>query len=40
MPVQDIADFLGFDSAANFATAFREVKGISPSAYRKQVSLK
>lgn len=35
MPVQDIADQLGFSCSANFATAFRDVVGMSPSEYRR-----
>lgn len=34
MGMQDIADLIGFQSAANFATAFREHMGMTPSAYR------
>ncbi len=34
MDIQDIALLLGFKSAGNFATAFREKMGITPSAYR------
>jgi len=35
MEIRDIADLVGFTSAANFATAFREWAGASPSAYRR-----
>ena len=35
--IQDIADLIGFRSAANFATAFRERTGQTPSAFRNQV---
>lgn len=35
MDVQDIADQIGFQNAANFATAFRERLGMPPSAYRQ-----
>jgi DNA-binding response OmpR family regulator len=34
MDVQDIALLIGFNSAGNFATAFREHTGVTPSAYR------
>jgi CheY-like chemotaxis protein len=34
--VQSIADLLGFTSAPNFATAFKERFSMSPTAYRKQ----
>jgi DNA-binding response OmpR family regulator len=33
--VQDIALLIGFNSAGNFATAFRERMGVTPSAYRQ-----
>jgi DNA-binding response OmpR family regulator len=33
--MQDIADSIGFRSAANFATAFRERLGVTPGDYRK-----
>ncbi len=36
LSVQDIADLVGFRSAANFATAFRERTGMTPSAFRSQ----
>jgi len=35
LDVQDIADHVGFQNAANFATAFRERLGMTPSAYRQ-----
>lgn len=35
MEIRDIADLVGFTSAANFATAFREWAGTSPSAFRR-----
>jgi DNA-binding response OmpR family regulator len=35
MDVQAIATHMGFSSAANFSTAFREHKGVTPSAYRQ-----
>ncbi|MCW3480752.1 helix-turn-helix domain-containing protein [Neisseriaceae bacterium JH1-16] len=35
--IQDIADQLGFQNAGNFATAFRERIGLTPTAYRKSV---
>lgn len=35
LSMQDIADQVGFQSAANFATAFRERMNITPSAYRQ-----
>jgi len=34
--IQDIADLVGFRSAANFATAFRERTGMTPSAFRSR----
>jgi DNA-binding response OmpR family regulator len=34
MDVQDIALLIGFNNAGNFATAFREKTGSTPSAYR------
>lgn len=37
MTVQDIADHVGFKSAANFATAFRERFGMPPSQFRQQL---
>ena len=37
LSVQEIADFLCFSSAANFATAFRRWNGVTPSAYRQRV---
>lgn len=36
LSIQDIADLVGFRSAANFATAFRERTGMTPSAFRHQ----
>lgn len=33
--VQDIALLVGFNNAGNFATAFRESTGLTPSAYRQ-----
>lgn len=33
--VQDIALLVGFNNAGNFATAFRESSGLTPSAYRQ-----
>lgn len=35
MEIQDIADHVGFQSSANFATAFRERLGVTPSVYRR-----
>lgn len=35
MPVHDIAAQAGFQSAANFSTAFRRRVGVTPSEYRK-----
>lgn len=37
--VQDIALMVGFNNAGNFATAFRESTGLTPSAYRQQPNL-
>lgn len=37
--VASIADEMGFSSAANFSTAFREHAGVSPSVFRKNSSL-
>lgn len=37
LSIQDIADLVGFRSAANFATAFRERTGMTPTAFRSQV---
>jgi len=37
MSVQQIAEQIGFRSAANFATAFREHAGATPTAYRQSV---
>lgn len=34
--VQDIALLIGFNNAGNFATAFRERMGVTPSAYRQR----
>ena len=36
MGIQDIADHVGFRSACNFTTAFRERVGMTPSQYRQQ----
>lgn len=36
LSIQDIASLVGFRSAANFATAFREKTGMTPSAFRSQ----
>ncbi|WP_252272766.1 response regulator transcription factor [Pseudomonas subflava] len=36
LSVQDIADLIGFRSACNFTTAFRERQGVTPSQYRQQ----
>jgi len=36
MNMQDIADHIGFKSAANFATAFRERFAMTPSQFRQQ----
>lgn len=36
LSVQDIAELVGFRSAANFATAFREKTGMTPSAFRNR----
>ena len=38
--VQDIALLIGFNNAGNFATAFRERMGITPSAYRQSIQKK
>jgi len=37
MDVQDIAMMIGFHNAGNFATAFRERIGMTPSAYRQRL---
>lgn len=37
MDVQDIALLLGFANAGNFATAFRERMGLTPSSYRTSI---
>ena len=37
MSIEDISAEIGFASAANFATAFRERFSVTPSAYRKTV---
>ncbi len=37
MSIEDISVEVGFASAANFATAFRERFSVTPSAYRQQV---
>lgn len=36
LSVQDIAELVGFRSACNFTTAFRERQGLTPSQYRQQ----
>ena len=38
--VQDIALLIGFNNAGNFATAFRERMGVTPSAYRQAIQKK
>jgi DNA-binding response OmpR family regulator len=38
--VQDIALMIGFNNAGNFATAFRERMGVTPSAYRLAIQQK
>jgi DNA-binding response OmpR family regulator len=38
--VQDIALLIGFNNAGNFATAFRERMGVTPSAYRQGIQHK
>jgi DNA-binding response OmpR family regulator len=38
--VQDIALLIGFNNAGNFATAFRERIGVTPSAYRLSIQNK
>lgn len=38
--VQDIALLIGFNNAGNFATAFRERLGVTPSAYRQAIQKK
>jgi DNA-binding response OmpR family regulator len=38
--VQDIALLIGFNNAGNFATAFRERMGVTPSAYRQAMQQK
>ncbi|WP_070888121.1 response regulator [Pseudomonas sp. D1-3] len=40
MDIQDIADQVGFRSACNFTTAFRERVGMTPSQYRQQAHMK
>ncbi len=37
MSVQDIAEQVGFRSACNFTTAFRERQGVTPSQFRQQL---
>jgi transcriptional regulator GlxA family with amidase domain len=37
MSMQDIADQVGFRSACNFTTAFRERMGVTPSAFRQRL---
>lgn len=36
LQMQEMAESLGYASAANFSTAFRRWTGITPSAYRRQ----
>lgn len=36
LSVQDIAELVGFNSACNFTTAFRERQGLTPTQYRQQ----
>jgi DNA-binding response OmpR family regulator len=38
--VQDIALLIGFNNAGNFATAFRERMGVTPTAYRQSIHKK
>ncbi|GJJ04670.1 hypothetical protein RugamoR64_52080 [Duganella rhizosphaerae] len=38
--VQDIALMIGFNNAGNFATAFRERLGVTPSAFRQSIQHK
>lgn len=38
--VQDIALLIGFNNAGNFATAFRERMGVTPSAFRQAIQKK
>lgn len=38
--VQDIALLIGFNNAGNFATAFRERLGVTPTAYRQTIQQK
>lgn len=40
MPIQSIAEQVGFGSAANFTTAFRKRMGMTPSAYRQALQEK
>ncbi|MFO7582171.1 response regulator [Guyparkeria sp.] len=35
LSVEDIAAFVGYQSAANFSTAFRSIEGMSPREYRR-----
>ena len=35
MPVQQVGESLGFASAANFSTAFRRWRGVTPGEYRR-----
>ncbi|WP_090688698.1 response regulator transcription factor [Paraburkholderia phenazinium] len=37
LSISSIADEIGFSSAANFATAFRERFGVTPSTYREEL---
>ncbi len=39
LDVQAVAQALGFSSAANFSTAFREHVGMSPTAFRRSAPL-
>lgn len=38
MPMQAIAERLGFSSSANFSTIFRQHVGMTPSQYRKKAA--
>jgi DNA-binding response OmpR family regulator len=40
LEIQDIAELTGYQSAANFATAFREQQSMTPSDYRQQARTK
>lgn len=37
LPIQQIADLLGFQNQSHFGTFFRRHEGMSPAAFRKQV---